>query len=120
MPVHLLWICGGYHSMAKRLQKRPWRLHLPWIRLIITIIVFLFIVIILILNIQGSTILAVLGVIFAMFKWLFPVPSRKHDPSSPTSSASPMPQVVVHVPPDFSLQSSPTNTLIQRDNQRDK
>src|SRR6266536_778613 len=75
----------------------------------------LFIVIILILNIQGSTILAVLGVIFAMFQWLFPVPSRKHDPSSPTSSASPMPQVVVHVPSDLSLQSSSTNTLIQRD-----
>ena len=101
--------------MAKRLQKRPRRWHLPWIRLIITIIVLLFVILILILNIRGSTILAVLGVIFALFQWLFPIPTGKHEAPIPSSSASSIPQIIVHIPSDLSLQSPHINARAEMD-----
>ncbi len=100
--------------MARRLQKKPWRWNFPWIRLIITIMVFLFIVIILLLNIQGSTVLAVLGVIFALFQWLFPISARKNETPISTSSAPTAVQVMMHNPSDMHPQSFLTISSDQR------
>lgn len=101
--------------MANQRQKKPRRQHFPWIRMVITIMVLLFIVVVIILNVQGSTILAVLGVIFTLFQWLFPFSTNKQDTSFATSSTSPTPQVIVHIPSSLSLRSSTTNMATTHD-----
>ncbi len=96
--------------MTKRLQKKPRLEHFLLVRVIITIVVLFFIAVIVILNIRGSTILAVLGVIFALLQWLFPFPASKHEKPITTPS---MPQDTAHIPPSLSPTQSPaTKTLV--------
>ncbi len=83
--------------MMKRQQKKQRHYKFPWVRLIITVAVIILIIVAILLNIQGATILAVLGVVLALFQWLFPLSTEKDDSSAIPPSTSPITEPVKHI-----------------------
>jgi formylglycine-generating enzyme required for sulfatase activity len=73
----------------KQLSSVKKHKRVPWIRLIIIIIAIILIIVIGILNIQAATILGFLGLLIALFQWLFPLEPHQLEPRRPSPFVSP-------------------------------